>query len=177
MATIHFLNVGCADTTIINTIFGTFLIDCHNIESFKDLLPSNKAIKALFITHQHYDHFSGMEYLKENNYSIEYLIYSPYNRRFGDNSVELEEWQDFSKLANYFEQKGSNIYKPYRQTNFDKPWWEFLSLKFWMLGPTRSIANSDSRELHDASLVFLIDYARKCCFTGDASDRSLNWRL
>ena len=38
----------------------------------------------------------------------------------------------------------------------------------------KSIATSDTRELHDASLVFRADLsARKCTFTGDASDTNL----
>ena len=178
MGKIKFLNVGCGDTTIIQILNDTFLIDCYEISNYVHLLPSSKRIKALFITHQHYDHFLGMEYLKDNNYSIDYLIYSPYIRRYSDNSVEYDEWQKFNSLSSYFENKGSKIYKPFRQDDFKEPWWEPSGLQIWMIGPEKSIATSETRELHDASLVFTVKNkatGRRCCFTGDASDKSLNW--
>ncbi len=176
MGKLHCLNVGCADTSVITAGRDVFIIDCYHIDEHTNLLPDNKNIKALFITHQHYDHFKGMEYLTENEYKIGYLIYSPYSRRHGDNSVEYDEWQEFQKYVDYFEEQGSKIYEPYRQDNFDKPWWEPSGLKIWMLGPVKGIADKDTRELHDASLVFLVKMGnRKCLFTGDASDESLNW--
>jgi len=178
MGKIKFLDVGCGDTTIIQTTHDTFLIDCYEIENYSYLLPSNKKIKALFITHQHYDHFLGMEYLKDNNFTIDYLIYSPYARRNNDNSVEYDEWQKFKTLASHFENNGSKKYQPYRQNDFKQPWWETSGLQIWIIGPEKSIANEDTRELHDASLVFTIKNKvtdRRCCFAGDASDKSLNW--
>ncbi len=175
MAKIHFLDVGCADTTIIESDGGTIIVDCYNLINHKNLLPTSKNIKAVFITHQHYDHFLGLEYLKDNNYSIEYLIHSPYERRYLDNSVEYDEWNSFNNLVTYFKNKGTKVYTPYRQDSFDKPWWNVLGLKVWMIGPNKSIATSNTRELHDASLVFTIIGSRRCCFTGDASDTSLNW--
>jgi beta-lactamase superfamily II metal-dependent hydrolase len=178
MPKIHFLDVGCADTTIIKAHEDTILIDCYNIEKYSQYLPKNKSINAVFITHQHYDHFTGLEFLKTNNYSIQYLIYSPYQRRHNDNSVEYEEWNQFNNLVSYFSNKGSKIYKPFRQDSFEKPWWNNAGFKFWIIGPEKSIATKETRELHDASLVLTVQSAltnRQCCFTGDASDESLNW--
>ena len=49
-------------------------------------------------------------------------------------------------------------------------------MSFGIIGPTKSIATSDTRELHDACLVILaIMGNRQCLFTGDASDASLKW--
>lgn len=178
MVEMKFLSVGCGDTTVIITTNDTILIDCYKIDEHTEYLPANKVIKALFITHQHYDHFDGMEYLKDNGYSIEYLIYSPYSRRNNDNSVEYDEWRKFQNLASHFEKKGSKVYKPYRQDSFEKPWWTVSGLQIWMLGPNEKIASSATRELHDACLVFMVknkSTGNKCCFTGDASDKNLNW--
>lgn len=176
MGEINFLDVGCGDTSIIKTNGNVYLVDCYDIENHSYLLPSNKIIKALFVTHQHYDHFLGMKYLMENDYKINYLIYSPYDRRRGDNSVQYEEWKDFTSYAKCFEYNGTKLYKPYRQGNFNTPWWSIDELKFYMLGPVNSIADRDTRELHDASLVFLVKANnRNCLFTGDASDISLEW--
>lgn len=175
MAKLHFLEVGCADTTLIESQGSIILVDCYNINNYSQLLPSNKIIKAVFITHQHYDHFLGLEYLKDNGYTIEYLLYSPYERRYSDNSVQYDEWKSFNDLVTYFKNKGTKTYTPYRQDKFDEPYWNVAGLKIWMIGPNKKIATEDTRELHDASLVFRITGSINCCFTGDASDKSLNW--
>jgi beta-lactamase superfamily II metal-dependent hydrolase len=140
------------------------------------LSTATRQSPIVFVTHQHYDHFLGLRYLKNNGYSIDYLICSPYKRRYSDNSVEYDEWRTFQEFADYFVDRGTKIYRPYRQTDFGKPWWAPWGLKIWMLGPSKSIASSPTRELHDASLVFHIKMgSRKCLFTGDASDTSLKW--
>lgn len=178
MAKIHFLDVGCSDTTIIQNQSETIMVDCKGIENYSHLLPLNKRIKALFITHQHYDHFLGMKFLKDKFFSIEYLVYSPYQRRFDDNSVDREEWDEFNRLVQHFKNNGSKVHLPYRQESFNSPWATFAEFQVWMIGPVRHIATKTTRELHDASLVFLLkntNSLRRCCFTGDASDESLNW--
>jgi beta-lactamase superfamily II metal-dependent hydrolase len=174
MGEMHHLEVGCADCSIIKTSTSSFLIDCSGIADHSGLLPSDKKLKAVFITHQHYDHFDGLGYLKNEGYDIDYLIYSPYERRYNDNSVGYDEWQDFIGYREYFKKKGSELYLPYRQEDFTKPWWEVDGIKFYILGPTSSIANSATRELHDASLIIHVTLTtRTCLFTGDASDTSL----
>lgn len=68
------------------------------------------------------------------------------------------------------------MYTPNRQESFDKPFWNIDGIRFWMLGPQAEIASSETRELHGACLVFRADCAqRTCTFTGDTSDRNLNW--
>jgi beta-lactamase superfamily II metal-dependent hydrolase len=126
------------------------------------------------MTHQHSDHYSGLGYLKDEGYTIEYLIYSPYDRRYGDGSVTVEEWNEFNSYRDYFKKNGTRLYTPYRQDSWDKPYWSPDGLKFWMLGPKESTATSQTRELHDACLVFRADMGKlQCTFTGDASDANL----
>ena len=177
MATIHFLDVGCADTTIITSEGKTILVDCSaRIEDYEDLLPANKTIDVVFITHQHQDHFKGLKFLKDEGYKITYLICSPYERKREDDSVSLDEWNDFNDLVQYFQNKGTKVIKPFRQKSFNNEWSNFAGLTFWMLGPDESIANDQDRVLHDASLVFTIKNPKtgnKVCLTGDASDKSL----
>lgn len=178
MGKLHCLSVGCADTSILKTVSKTYIIDCCNIQDHTNLLPRDKIITALFITHQHYDHFSGIQYLLDNNYTIKYLIHSPYIRRNNDASVEAEEWRDFSNFKDKLEKSGTKVYSPYRQNDFSKPWWKPEDdLEFWMIGPQKGIAESNTRELHDACLVFVAisSSGRKCLFTGDASDTNLEW--
>ncbi len=177
MATIHFLDVGCADTTIITSEGKTILVDCSSrIEDYEDLLPASKTIDVVFITHQHQDHFKGLKYLKDEGYMITTFVCSPYQRRREDDSVSLEEWNEFNDLVEYFKGQGTKVYKPYRQKSFDKEWWNYAGLTFWMLGPDETIANDQDRVLHDASLVFTVRNPKtriNVCFTGDASDKSL----
>ena len=177
MGTLHHLNVGCADCSVIKAAGGvTFLIDCHDIGKHTRLLPATKTLRGVFITHQHADHYSGLEYLRKNGYKIEYLIYSPYKRRYGDDSVEIEDWNEFKSHKEYFEKKGTECRAPYRQAKWNKPWWSTNGLTFEIIGPAKSVATSETRELHDASLVIkAILCQRKCLFAGDASDASLKY--
>ncbi|MBL9183548.1 MAG: MBL fold metallo-hydrolase [Verrucomicrobiaceae bacterium] len=174
MGELHCLNVGCGDTSVIKSGAATFLVDCYNIEDHKHLLPASKNIRGVFITHQHTDHFSGLHYLKDNGFSIDVLVYSPYDRRRDDSSVTLEEWNDFISLRDHFSGKGTKLFTPYRQQSFDKPYWETDGIKFEVVGPAEHIAKSQTRELHDACLVVLATLGtRFCLFTGDASDANL----
>ncbi|HEV8357405.1 MAG TPA: hypothetical protein VGQ17_11635, partial [Gemmatimonadales bacterium] len=46
--------------------------------------------------------------------------------------------------------------------------------RFWVLGPKKATATSDTREIHDACLVVKAHLGnRSCLFTGDASDSNL----
>lgn len=174
MGKVYHLDVGCGDATIIVSAASTFLIDCHGIEKHAHLLPKSKTLKGVFITHQHRDHYSGLQYLRDKGYSIEHLISSPYERRRGDASVTLDEWQEFADHRSHFSGKGTKLYTPYKQSSFQKPYWTVGNIKFWMLGPDKETATSDTRELHDACLVFRADLGRrKFTFTGDASDSNL----
>jgi beta-lactamase superfamily II metal-dependent hydrolase len=176
MGKLHHLDVGCADASIIQSSNFTFIIDCNEIERYSYLLPASKYLRGVFITHQHRDHYSGLEYLRNNGYSIGCLIYSPYTRRYADSSVTSDEWTEFASHRDYFESKGTALRAPFRQPSFAEPYWDIDGIKIWMLGPEAAIASSDTRELHDACLVFRVDCGeRKCTFTGDASDCNLNW--
>jgi beta-lactamase superfamily II metal-dependent hydrolase len=176
MGKLYHLNVGCADASIIVTDKATFLVDCHDIETHAHLLPYSKRLKAVFVTHQHYDHYSGLAYLRDKGYTVEYLITSPYPRRHGDASVTLDEWNEFNSHKDYFVRKGTKLYMPFRQAAWGKPWWTTNGVSFWMVGPDQAGATSATRELHDACLVVTAKLkTRTCCFTGDASDSNLGF--
>ena len=176
MGRLHCLNVGCADASVINTDSGTFLVDCHNIADHDHTLPSSKRLRGVFITHQHEDHYSGLRYLCSKGFSIDHLIYSPYNRRRGDDSVTLEEWNEFTWFKEYFAANGTQLHAPYRQATWEKAWWSTDGIRFEIIGPHQSTANSDTRHLHDACLVIkAILGQRACLFTGDASDLNLEY--
>lgn len=153
-----------------------FLVDCHDIESHAHLLPADKRLRGVFITHQHRDHHSGLDYLRRKGYGIEWLIYCPYERRYADASVTKEEWDEFNSHRDYFVNRGTQTCTPYRQDSFDKPFWVTDGIRFWMLGPARHIAGRETRVIHDACLVFKADLgSRRCLFTGDASDLNLDY--
>ena len=176
MGKLHHLKVGCGDASVIVTDTDTFLIDCHNIGDFSHLLPATKKLRGVFITHQHADHYSGLQYLKDEGYSIDFLVYSPYSRRRGDNSVTLDEWNEFNGLKDYFVTEGTQTRTPYRQDSWDKAWWVASGVSFWIIGPDKGTAGSETRELHDACLVIKAHIGnRMCLFAGDASDANLEY--
>lgn len=175
MGDIHFCNVGCADCTVIRGASDTYLIDCSGIDKHSHLLPTSKHIRGVFISHQHRDHFNGLEYLLENKYRIDFLIYSPYQRREGDNSVEYDEWNEFEDLRQALALQGTQLRKPFRDDNVSNPYWKCGDVTFYILAPFHDIATSSTRELHDACLVVLAQAGqRKFLVCGDASDTSLN---
>lgn len=174
MGELHHLNVGCADCSVIKTNAHTFLVDTRNIGEWSHLLPASKHLRGVFITHQHYDHFDGLRFLKDKGYQIDFLVYSPYERRYGDDSVQYDEWQEFNTLRDHFVRNGAETRSPYRQDDFSKAWWDAGEAQFWILGPSQTITTSDTRKLHDASLVVHAKLnGRRCLFTGDASDENL----
>lgn len=91
-------------------------------------------------------------------------------------SVTIEEWNEFNDMKTKFKEKGTKLFAPYRQDNFNQPFWGTDGVKFEIIGPAKSVATSDTRELHDACLVIkAILGKRKCLFTGDASDANLEY--
>ena len=176
MGKMHCLAVGCSDATVIISATCTFLIDCHNIEDHAHLLPESKIIRAVFITHQHHDHFSGLQYLRDNGYTIGLLVYSPYERRYSDSSVQLDEWNEFCDHRDHFAAQGTALRAPYRHDPVNEAYWKIDGLTFWMLGPFEDLATSETRCLHDACLVMRVDLSSKVrvTFTGDASDSLLS---
>ncbi len=174
MGKIHHLNVGCGDATVIQTGTTTFLVDCHDIERHRSLLPANKVLRGVFITHAHRDHYSGLDFLRRNGYAIEYLIQSPYERRNGDSSLSYEEWAEFNGHKEYFQSKGTKLYSPHRQEDVGTVWWDIDGVHFRILGPFPHLTASQTREVHDGCLVIHATLGnRKCVFAGDASDTSL----
>ncbi len=175
MGKLHNLQSGCSDASVITTDTATYLIDCHRIGEYANLLPANKVLRGVFITHQHHDHYSGLSWLWDNGYRITFLVYSPYERRFNDGSVSFDEWNEFNGLRDKFQGAGTELRAPYRQESFDKAWWVAGGVNFWVLGPFKDIGTSETRELHDACLVVKAHMgSRSCLFTGDASDSSLS---
>ena len=79
------------------------MVDCQDIGRYGHLLPANKMIKGLFLTHQHSDHYSGLEYLRDNGYKIEYLI-APRTDARGRESPSTNGTN--STIRNYFEGEG-----------------------------------------------------------------------
>ena len=171
----RFLNVGCGDATIIRSNTSYSLVDSHGIEDYSEYLPIDKKFKCVFITHQHRDHFDGLNFLYRNDYEIKYLIYNPYSRRLNDKSVTPEEWREFNKLKNGFVSRGTEIMTPFRQLSFNEPFISSGIVKYYILGPSRTVESLETRELHDACLIIkAVTPHRSCLFTGDASDSNLN---
>lgn len=78
-------------------------------------------------------------------------------------------------MVAHFQSKGTKVIKPFRQASFVSPFLTLAGINIFMIGPEKTIATKETRELHDASLVITMISNRTCCFAGDASDTSLNW--
>ena len=169
--TYYFLNVGCADCTILKLGSKIVMIDCHQggdgQEDILKKLPKNH-IDVLVITHQHYDHFDGIQTLLDNKVTVTELWECPYERRYGDNSVGYSEWQDYQNLKQKLVKEGTKVYRPYRGNG----WYDTIGTsKVKILNPPKNVNSIKTRELHDASLVMKIG---NILFTGDASDWALD---
>ncbi len=169
----YFLNVGCADCSVMHLGNKVIMVDCHQgdigngEDSILDYVP-NDHIDVLILTHQHYDHFDGIQTLVDNYITVGEIWESKYKRRYKDNSVEYAEWQEYQKLVKKLNAK---IYHPSRSTDdYDT----IGGAKFQFFNPKRNINDKETRALHDASLVFCVRKgAITVVFTGDASDWAL----
>lgn len=126
MGKIYFLSVGRGNFTIIQSTNGsTVLIDCGDDNQtsyrFDHLLPDNRIIDAVCVTHQHFDHFRQLKYFLENNYRIEKLIYPPYVRKKNDPSVTEDEWNCFQEYLAALENAGTRLIPTYRPLTFGDP--------------------------------------------------------
>ncbi len=169
----YFLKVGCADCTVMHLGSKVVMVDCHQggsengEEDIIDYIPNDR-IDVLILTHAHYDHFDGIQTLLDYDIEVGEVWESNYKRRYSDNSVGYDEWQDYQNLIGKLNAK---IYHPTRSTkNFDT----VGGATFQFYGPKKNINDKDTREIHDASLVFTVRKgSMTATFTGDASDWAL----
>ena len=171
MGTLHCLDIEYGDATVIKTKTATFLVDTHLIAENPEHLPKNKKIRGVFITQQTEDHYSGLKYLLDEGYTIDCLIYSPYDRQRNDNVISLCEWNEFILLKEKFREKGTRVYSPYRQENWDEPYWETCGAKFWLIGPDRFRAKRARKKSHQPSLVIKAELENlELLFTANSPD-------
>lgn len=169
----HFLNVGCADTTVLNLGSKVVMVDCHQGDTSKgqeditDFVPGGH-IDVLILTHAHHDHFDGIQTLLDNDISVDEIWESNYKRRYNDPYVGYDEWQSYQNLV---KKLGAKRYIPTRSTNnFDT----VGGAKFQFYNPRKNINEDASRHIHDACLVFTMRKGNdSITFAGDASDKAL----
>ena len=169
----YFLNVGCADCTIMKIGSKTVMVDCRkgNLDQgeadFLDYIPRNR-IDVLILTHAHYDHFTGIRELLDNQINVGEVWESNYERRHGDPNVEYDEWQEYNSLVSKLKAK---VYHPTKSTDiFDT----VGGATFQFYNPSRNINDREDRHIHDACLVFTVRKGNmSVTFTGDASDWAL----
>ncbi len=150
------------------------MIDAYQSEDYGeqiiDHLPGKK-IDVLIITHQHKDHFVGINHLLDNGIAVSEIWESPYDRQYGDTSVEYKDWQAYQNLVGKLVGKGTKRYSPYRSGSvYDT----VGGWSFYILNPPKTLNQITTRELHDGCLVVMIESGgTRNIFCGDASDWAL----
>lgn len=185
----HFLNVGCADCTIFEMDNDLVLIDCGyrrfgkglskptNIATYINNVIGKSYIDLLIITHPHHDHYSGIEDLLDI-FTVAKLWGSPYKRRYDDNSLSLDEWNEYCQLKEKLIPDSEKRFTCTKNARIS-----FSGCEFVVLGPRCNVNDNDTRECHDASLIIWVATpANKFLICGDASDSELDqvrvdWKL
>lgn len=176
---VHFLDVGCADCTIIETGGRRLMIDCGyrrvgtgvsrptDIAQYLGVCSSQVHIDLLILTHPHHDHYLGLADLR-GRVTFGEIWGSPYDRRTGDHSVSLDDWSEYHSLVNDFA-TSSNFFTV--QSGVRERWG---NADIAVLGPRRNANTDPHRECHDSSLVVWVGGAtNNFVFCGDASDAAL----
>lgn len=185
----HFLNVGCADCTIFEMDNDLVVIDCGyrrsgtgvskptNIANYIKNTIGKTYIDLLIISHPHHDHYLDMEDMI-GKFTIAEFWGSPYQRRHGDNSLALDDWNEYVDLKNKLipdNQKRFICSKGTRK--------KFSQCEFLVMGPRDTLKSNETRECHDGCLVIWVSSpANNFLICGDASDSELDevkadWKL
>lgn len=171
-----FLQVGCGDCSVLSIGSKIIMVDCYESNDYGvniiDYVPANSTIDLLILTHPHYDHFLGIEKLIANNITVKEIWGSPYERRYGDHSLEYDEYKKYQSLV---EKLNAKVYTPTRKEGIYDT---IEGYDFYILNPVSNINSIDTRELHDACLVVSIQKQSstkdKTIFCGDVSDWALD---
>jgi len=177
----HFLPVGCADCTIFEMDNHLVMIDCgyrrsgNGVSKPTDIFKYLKNtigktyIDLLIISHPHHDHFLGLEDFIGKVTIAEYWG-SPYERRYGDSSLSLDEWNEYNNLKGRLVPNVNNRYICYKDEKKT-----FSNCIFTVLGPRNDLNKRDTRECHDGCLVIWVSTpANNFIICGDASDSELD---
>lgn len=185
----HFLNVGCADCTIFEMDDDLVVIDCGyrrtgngatkptDISEYLRRVIGRTYIDLLIISHPHHDHYLGMEDLAEN-FTVGTFWGSPYKRRRGDNSLALEDWDEYCELKQKLVPESTRRFSCSKNSTMT-----LSGCTFRVLGPRKDVNSNETRECHDACLVvWVATPANSFIICGDASDSELDqitvdWKL
>jgi competence protein ComEC len=187
--TVHFLNVGCADCTVFEMDNDLVIVDAGyrrqgnsvskptNIQSYLREVIGKTYIDLLVVSHPHHDHYLGLEDLI-GYATVAKFWGSPYQRRYGDNSLSLNDWTEYQSLRDRLVPDTTRRSTPYKGESVT-----FSDCTFTVLGPRNSLNASDTRECHDGSLVLWVGTPKnQIVVCGDASDSELgqicqDWNL
>lgn len=155
LLTIHYLNVGQADSILINNKEDTMLIDAGNNSDGENIVKfiKNQNIKDIDIlvgTHPHEDHIGGLDNII-NNFDIG-KIYMP------DATTNTKT---FETVLEAIENKNYNINIPKIDEEFN-----LGNMKFKVI-----YTGTDESDLNNTSIVLKMIYgSTSYLFTGDATD-------
>ena len=154
--TVHIIDVGQADSILIETADGYMLIDAGENES-EDALKSYlrnmgiSTIKYLVLSHAHADHIGGADMVL-NDFKVENIVYDNYASCYSNTLISL------------INREGANIIDPQTKDKFYMGDAEFTVL----------FATNDNKDhgddVNDYSIVLRMDFGESSfVFTGDAT--------
>ncbi len=183
----HFVNVGCADCTIFEMDNDIVVIDCGyrrvgsgvskptSIYNYLKTVIGKTYIDLLIISHPHHDHYLGIEELI-GKVTVAEFWGSHYNRRYDDNSLSLDDWNEYLRLLDRL-----NPNLTYTCTKGVER--VFSGSRFLVLGPRKDLNQNEARECHAGCLVIWVSCpANNFIICGDSSDSELDqirldWKL
>lgn len=173
-----FLDVGFGDTFVLRLGAKTVVVDCWKHEghgeNIEEHIPGG-VIDALILTHQHFDHYFGIERILSHNIMVRDVWQSPWIRPPTDTSPGLDQasWDKSQRLVAELRARGTRTHTAART---GAPFLTIDGCTFTALNPPIDINASGTAELHDGCLVVLMGTRtnpREILFCGDANLRVL----
>ena len=154
--TVHVIDVGQADSILIETADGYMLIDAGENDSEEALRTYLRnmgisTLKYLVLSHAHADHVGGADMVL-NEFKVENIVYDNYESCYS------------SSLVSLINREGANIIDPKTKDKFNMGEAEFTVL----------FATNDNKDhgddVNDYSIVLRMDFGESSfVFTGDAT--------
>jgi competence protein ComEC len=176
----HFLNVGCADCTVLEFESACVLVDCGyrqvkgvlrkptDVLSFLTRKLKRHRVDLLRCTHPHRAHFVGLHDLL-GSVHVEAVWSSPYRRTDGDDSLSQEDLDEYRQLVGWLAPEARRHSVVARGVHT-----AFPGATVTVLGPREDVNENPNCRCHDACVVVAVTAGPSVTvICGDASESEL----